>query len=194
MINMIKLKCPNCSADLEVDKDLKQCFCTYCGTKILLSNENEHTYRIVNEADIAREENERRKIEFEQQKYEDNKKQHEKKEKESSRVLLIIGLGIITLYRTIFALARIAVGGFANTVIGLIYIAAICGLWYGYYIISGKTKFKKSIGIAIIVATIIVSVMLLKPTVSMMNAEKTNRVTSPEACISVFSLDKHFQQ
>lgn len=52
MINLIKLQCPNCSANLEVKDDAKQCFCTYCGTKILLSNENEHTYRIIDEARI----------------------------------------------------------------------------------------------------------------------------------------------
>ena len=52
MINLIKLQCPNCSANLEVRDDAKFCFCTYCGTKIMLANENEHIYRIVDEARI----------------------------------------------------------------------------------------------------------------------------------------------
>ena len=50
MINLIKLQCPNCNANLEIKEDAKFCFCTYCGTKIMLSNENEHIYRIVDEA------------------------------------------------------------------------------------------------------------------------------------------------
>lgn len=54
MINLIKLQCPNCSANLEVDASLKQCFCQYCGTKLLINNENEKTIKIVNEADMAR--------------------------------------------------------------------------------------------------------------------------------------------
>lgn len=50
MINLIKLQCPNCGANLEVREDAKQCFCTYCGLKLLLHNENEKTVRIIDEA------------------------------------------------------------------------------------------------------------------------------------------------
>ena len=52
MINLVKLQCPNCGANLEVKEDAKFCFCMYCGTKILLNNENERTVRIIDEARI----------------------------------------------------------------------------------------------------------------------------------------------
>ena len=58
MIQLIKLQCPNCSANLEVDSSLKQCFCQYCGTKLLINNENEKTIHIVDEAEIIRARNE----------------------------------------------------------------------------------------------------------------------------------------
>lgn len=70
MITFVKLVCPNCGANLEVDSKLSQCFCQYCGAKILLHNENEHTIninqtsRIVDEAELAKQENERKKIEM----------------------------------------------------------------------------------------------------------------------------------
>ena len=54
MINLIKLQCPNCSANLEVDASLKQCFCQYCGTKLLINNENEHTIHIIDDAELLR--------------------------------------------------------------------------------------------------------------------------------------------
>ena len=52
MINLIKLQCPNCNANLEVKDDTKQCFCTYCGTKILLQNDNEYYIHHIDEARI----------------------------------------------------------------------------------------------------------------------------------------------
>lgn len=33
---MIELKCPNCSANIELDDSKEIGFCSYCGTKILL--------------------------------------------------------------------------------------------------------------------------------------------------------------
>lgn len=52
MIKLIKLQCPNCGASLDVDSSLKTCFCQYCGTKILIHNENEKIIRKVDEAKI----------------------------------------------------------------------------------------------------------------------------------------------
>lgn len=36
---MIKLKCPNCSADIELDDTREIGFCSFCGTKILLKSQ-----------------------------------------------------------------------------------------------------------------------------------------------------------
>lgn len=36
-MKLISLRCPNCNANLtNIDSSLKQCFCQYCGTKIVL--------------------------------------------------------------------------------------------------------------------------------------------------------------
>lgn len=39
-MNMFQLKCPNCSADLEVENGIDTFFCKYCGTKIVLDGQN----------------------------------------------------------------------------------------------------------------------------------------------------------
>ena len=44
-MKMIKMRCPNCNADLSVDSDQKICFCSYCGTRILLDDETT-TYNV----------------------------------------------------------------------------------------------------------------------------------------------------
>lgn len=35
-MNLIHLRCPDCGAELEVDKAREFCFCQYCGTKVIL--------------------------------------------------------------------------------------------------------------------------------------------------------------
>ncbi len=53
MIKMISLKCPECGADISVEEGHKQCFCQYCGAKIILDDGNTtHTYHKVDEARI----------------------------------------------------------------------------------------------------------------------------------------------
>ena len=51
-IQFISVKCPECNATLSIEKERSMAFCTYCGTKILLNNENEHVYRQIDEARI----------------------------------------------------------------------------------------------------------------------------------------------
>lgn len=95
MITMVNLKCPNCGGELQVESDREFCFCQYCGTKILLSDENKKTininknvtYTTVNEADKLRAENERLKFEAEQS----SKKETKEKQIRFSKTLLKFG-------------------------------------------------------------------------------------------------------
>lgn len=70
MINLIPVTCPNCSASLQIEENRKEAFCTYCGTKILIHNENEKIIHTIDDAAIARanadKEVELRKIESEE--------------------------------------------------------------------------------------------------------------------------------
>lgn len=72
-IQMIRLKCPACGANLEIESDRKTAFCTYCGEKILVHNDNEYTYRHIDEARL-------REIELEERELEEKIKDKEKRE------------------------------------------------------------------------------------------------------------------
>ena len=38
-MRLIDLKCPHCGADLQVNADLPQCVCNYCGTSFVVDEE-----------------------------------------------------------------------------------------------------------------------------------------------------------
>ena len=59
MVRLISVKCPDCGAALQFEEDRKTAFCSYCGAKILLHNENEYIYRSVDEAGLKQAENDR---------------------------------------------------------------------------------------------------------------------------------------
>ena len=54
MAKLISLKCPDCGANLDVEEGRKQCFCQYCGRKIMIDDESVHTYHTYREVDEAR--------------------------------------------------------------------------------------------------------------------------------------------
>lgn len=58
-VKFTSVECPSCGAHLSVEEGREKIFCEYCGTQIIVTNENEHTYRQVDEAAIKRAETER---------------------------------------------------------------------------------------------------------------------------------------
>ena len=58
-ISFISVKCPQCGANLSIEEDRDMAFCTYCGTKIIIHNENGHIYRHIDEAGIKQTETDR---------------------------------------------------------------------------------------------------------------------------------------
>ena len=59
MIRLISLKCPECGAALQIESDRKTAFCSYCGAKVIVHNENEHIFRNIDEAEIKQTETDR---------------------------------------------------------------------------------------------------------------------------------------
>lgn len=45
-MKVISLKCPECGASLSIEEGRTQCFCQYCGTKIMLDDERSYTKTI----------------------------------------------------------------------------------------------------------------------------------------------------
>ena len=106
-ISFIKLECPKCGANLSVEEGHKQFFCSYCGAKILLDNDNEFVIRHIDEADVKRVEYERvvklRELDIEQQAAEERKQARIKKKKRQR----VITLGLIVLTVLFFLLINI---------------------------------------------------------------------------------------
>ena len=85
-VNTETLTCPQCGANLVVQNGKDYTFCIYCGTKVMLRNDNVHIYRNYDEAKIRQADTERivklREMEIAE------------KEKERKRIGKIIGYSI----------------------------------------------------------------------------------------------------
>lgn len=58
-IKFVSLKWPECRATLDVEESRQQIFCSYCGTQIMVQNNNEYIYRHIDEAGIKKAETDR---------------------------------------------------------------------------------------------------------------------------------------
>ncbi len=94
-LSLISVKCPECGASLNIEEGRSQVFCSYCGTKIIINNENEFIYRTIDEAEIKKAETDRilklREIELNEKKHENDEKIKSKRTK-GFLIFLIIGL------------------------------------------------------------------------------------------------------
>ena len=99
MKTLINLTCPQCNATLSVEEGREMLFCSYCGHKILLNDENKHTIHYIDDAAIKRAETERM-IQLKELEMEEKKRANKK-------IAVIIWLVIMVI----------------------LVIAGICGLW-----------------------------------------------------------------
>ena len=58
-IQFVTIRCPECGADLQIEDGREYAFCTYCGAKVIIANDNEHILRTIDEARIKQAETER---------------------------------------------------------------------------------------------------------------------------------------
>lgn len=58
-IQFATVKCPECSADLQIEDGREYAFCTYCGARVMMTNDNEKIIRQIDEARIKQAETER---------------------------------------------------------------------------------------------------------------------------------------
>ena len=93
------IKCPECGANLPIEENRKKLFCSYCGTPIIITDENEHIYRHIDDAAIAKTETERliylKELEIEEKENERNRKGR-KTAYTISLVLVLIGLATMS--------------------------------------------------------------------------------------------------
>ena len=115
-IQFVTIRCPECSADLQIEDGREYAFCTYCGAKVIIANDNEHIYRTIDEAGIKHAETERlirlKELELEE------------KETAKSRKSMYLAYGVALLFVIVGAIICIwqPLGGAWGIIIGA-YIA-----------------------------------------------------------------------
>ena len=82
MKTLFDLKCPSCGAQLDYEDGMEYIFCKYCGTKVLINDENTITFKNVDYAEIEKAKNESRRISIQEDMI---KREYEKDEKETRR-------------------------------------------------------------------------------------------------------------
>ena len=58
-VKFTSVKCPECGANLPIEEGRERVFCSYCGTPVVITNENEKIIRHIDEAKIKRAETDR---------------------------------------------------------------------------------------------------------------------------------------
>lgn len=151
-MKLIKMTCPNCNAELEVDADRKQAFCQYCGTKLLIDDETINVnYRYIDEARVMEAQMKQSQIDMRFKRYEQEDREFEEKyavwkgkyNKWKSVLLKSLGIGLAIMFvggfiATIFNLSDDSafssfIPGLAGMFLGFAYLGFIFGGIYLYF-------------------------------------------------------------
>ncbi len=108
-MNLIKMKCENCGASLEVNKDLDKIHCNFCGSEVLIDDEATKVKRIEEAKLKARKDNHEQDIKERNNKLEQdlrekevldkvNAKEKFKKSKFSKVLLIFFGIAVLLFF------------------------------------------------------------------------------------------------
>lgn len=123
-IKFVSIKCPECGASLDVEEGRQQIFCSYCGSKIMIQNDNEYIYRHIDEAGIKHAETEQM-VKLKQM--EMLEKERASREKVNAlKIKISIVLGIIALFTLGIGFTGNAVG---LLMVGMFAILIIFYMW-----------------------------------------------------------------
>lgn len=107
-MKLITLNCSNCGAQLELDADRKQAFCTYCGAKLLLDDESIHiTNRIIDEARLKEAEIRLRELEYAHER-EIREETVRKEQRKAYHLSIVVFIGALLLTLSIDRLRPLA--------------------------------------------------------------------------------------
>ena len=91
-MRLIKMTCPNCGAELELDAERTQAFCTYCGNKLYIEDDSiKITNRIIDEARLKEAEVRLRELEYQHER-EIREETIRKEQKRSFRISVVVFL------------------------------------------------------------------------------------------------------
>lgn len=114
------VKCPECGASLPIEEGREKLFCSYCGSQIIMTNENEFVFRHVDEAKIKQAETDRT-VQLKKLEIIERKRAAGERTKRTKITISII-LGIVGALLMIF-------GGEMTEIVGMGAVVAILYIW-----------------------------------------------------------------
>ncbi len=119
-VKLVTLKCPECNADLFVEEGRPFAFCTYCGSRVMVNNENEFVFRHIDEAALKKAENDYivRMRELENREQSENRLE---RLKDALTVIWLV-LSLIILAICVFKWAAGGSNGFTDGFLMLMYL------------------------------------------------------------------------
>ena len=96
-MRLIKMTCPNCGAELELDAERTQAFCTYCGNKLYIEDDSIRiTNRIIDEARLKEAEVRLKELEYQHER-EIREETIRKEQKKSFRISVVVFLVVLLI-------------------------------------------------------------------------------------------------
>ena len=135
-VRFVSVKCPNCNASLNIEEERTTVFCTYCGSKVLMQNENEYVYREIDEAGMKQAETDRI-IRLKQMELEEKKLAAAEKTKQV-KILFTVVLAAVGILIMIIGFSP----AFADSFLGIVGMFPLLGsvcIW----LMSGKENEKE---------------------------------------------------
>lgn len=131
-VKFIAVKCPSCGANLPIEEGRTEMFCSCCGAKIIMTNENEHIYRHVDEAEIKKAEAEK---DVQLKKLEILEKRRASADRvRKIKILVSVILGLISI-------VSLGIGAATETDAGyMVGLMSICILGYMWMISMGANE------------------------------------------------------
>nr|WP_300870684.1 hypothetical protein [uncultured Acetatifactor sp.] len=128
MVKIISVKCPECNASISIEDNRKECFCQYCGTKIIIDDGSTmHTYRKIDEARIKEAEAHLKELEIKE------REQISKERRKMFKIKISLVLGIIgAIMMVIGFLGGEASGNSDSSIYGLAFVGLFCFLAISY--------------------------------------------------------------
>ena len=135
-VRFVSVKCPNCNGSLNIEEERTTVFCTYCGSKVLMQNENEYVYREIDEAGMKQAETDRI-IRLKQMELEEKKLAAAEKTKQV-KILFTVVLAAVGILIMIIGFSP----AFADSFLGIVGMFPLLGsvcIW----LMSGKENEKE---------------------------------------------------
>ena len=117
MVNLVSMICPACGSSFHIQEGQKSCFCSYCGTQILVDDGSKtytYVHKTVDEARL-READLTELLELKKMEAEEKKRQDKKKTAKTLALIgaILFGVGVLLMNIPFKSVTPTVIGGFS---------------------------------------------------------------------------------